>query len=249
MSWRRSLAALALALWPALASAQFTLVGQDYELCGGSAATCVFGTGVTAQAGDLVVVLINNRDGIDISTVTDAVNSGYTCPDSQDLFDGGGGQREHACYFINSGAGTIAPTVTWASNSRGEGNFQVWRPTGTVTFDAATELIESSTLSHVTTSLSTSASAALVLCHYGFGGVAGTITVGSGYTLLTDGATRWGGQYDITSVGSGSFTCPMTTANSVGSSALALSFNDSGGGGGGGGTGGRLLRLGVGAPQ
>lgn len=226
------------------AFAQFTLIGQDYELCGGSAATCAFGTGVTAQAGDLIVVLMSSRDGIDISSVADGVNTGYTCPDAQDITEGGSGMRGMTCYFIASGAGTVTPTVTWASNSRGEGNFQVWRPTGTVTLDATVEGTESATTSHVTASLSTGANAALVLCNYGFGGNAGTITGGAGYTQLTDGGGRWGGQYDITSVASGSFTCPLTTTNSVGGAALALSFNDSGGGGGGTQT--KITLLGVG---
>lgn len=239
------LAFLLMLAWAVPASAQFTLVGQDYELCGGSAATCAFGTGVSAAAGDLVVVLINNRDNVDVSSVADGTNTGYTCPDAQDQSDGPSGMRGHTCYFIASAAGTVTPTVTWASNSRGEGNFQVWRPTGTVTLDATVEGTEAATTSHVTASLSTGASAALVLCNYAIG-VAGTITGGAGYTKLTDGSTRWAGQYDITSVASGSFTCPMTTTNNVGGAALALSFNDSGGGGGGGTCTGGLLLLGAG---
>lgn len=245
MMRRLILAALCALALPNAAAAQFTLVGQDYELCGGSAATCAFGTGVTAQAGDLVVVLMSNRDNVDISSVADGVNTGYTCPDGQDASDGGSGMRGMTCYFIASGAGTVTPTVTWASSSRGEGNFQVWRPTGTVTLDATVEGTEAATTSHVTSSLSTGANAALVLCNYAFS-TAGTITGGAGYTKLTDGSTRWGGQYDITSVASGSFTCPLTTTNSVGGAALALSFNDSGGGGGGGSCTGGLVLLGAG---
>lgn len=220
---------LALVLWPAVGWAQFTLVGQDYEECNTSAATCTFGTGVTAQSGDLVIVLISNRDIVGVSSIADGVNTGYTCPAGAD-FTQASSFRSQACYYINSGAGTVTPVITWASNSRAHVNFQVWRPTGTVTIDSTAEGGNASGTAHVTPTLSTGANAALVVCGFGAGAV--TDTPGTGYTALTNvDPSRFWGQYDITSVASGSFTCDTTIDIATQSSGVALSFNDAGGGG------------------
>lgn len=242
---RRLILSVALVAWAVPASAQFTLVGQDYEECNTSAATCVFGTGVAANAGDLVVVLISNRDATTASGVSDATNGAYTCPAGLSFVQAASVTGQ-ACYFINSGAATITPTITWTVSSRGHASFQVWRPTGTVTLDATQESGNASGTSHATSSLSTSANAQLVICGYGLGGGV-TGTADAAYTALTyNNPSRLMAQYDITSVSSGSFTCPMTTGSATISAGVAVSFNDSGGGGGGGGSPKNRLMLGVG---
>lgn len=213
------------------AYAQFTFIGQDYEECNTSAATCTAGTGVSANAGDLVVVLIANRDASSASSVADGVNTGYTCAAGLN-FTQSASVTGQICYYIGSGSGTVTPVITWAASSRGHINFGVWRPTGTVTLDATAEGGNASGTSHVTPTLSTGANARLVLCGYGLT-TAVTGTADAAYTALTYvNPSRFMGQYDITSVASGSFTCPMTTGSATVSAGVAVSFNDSGAGGG-----------------
>lgn len=243
MSWHRSLLTLGLLLWATTAQAQFTLIGQDYEECNTAAATCVFGTGVAANAGDLIVVLISNRDATTASGVTDATNGAYTCPAGLSFIQSASITGQ-ACYFINSGAATITPTITWTVSSRAHVSFSVWRPTGTVTIDATQEGGNASGTSHVTPSLSTGANAQLVVCGYGMS-AATTDTFAAGYTALTNvDPSRFAGAYDNTSVASTSFTCDLTTGGAAASAGVAFSFNDSGGGGGA--TTCRGLLLGVG---
>jgi hypothetical protein len=223
----RRLLLLLLLLCPVPAWAQFTLVGQDYEECT-SSASCTFGTGVTAAAGDLIVVLVANRDNATVSSVSDGVNTGYTCPTTLQITNASSVMTS-GCYFINSGAGTVTPVVTHSASSRPFMSFQVWRPTGTVTLDAEVEGTNTAATTHVTPTLSTGANAALVVCGHGLI-AALTDTAGSGYTgLTTVDPSRLAAQYDITSVSSGSFTCDMTTT-STNSASIGVSFNDSGGG-------------------
>jgi hypothetical protein len=238
----RRLLLLLLLLCPVPAWAQFTLVGQNFTTCGTSAATCQASAGITAASGDLVVVLTSNRDNVLLSSVSDATNGAYTCPTGASISVSSTATGE-GCYFIGSGAASLQPTITWASNSRGGIHVSVWRPTGTVTFDAAAEYADSvsdTALAHAT-GLSTGASAALVVCGWGLNVTHGGETQGTDYTAFTDDNLRWMGEYDITSVGSGTFTCAMTSTNAVIGAGAAMSFNDSGGGGGGTCTGGLML--------
>lgn len=244
MMRRLILAALCALALPSAAAAQFTLTAESYTNCGSSTATCTAGAGATAAAGDLIAIIVYNRDLNDITSVSDGVNSGYTCPDGLDQNDGS--RRIHACYFINSGAGTVTPVVTHSANSRVELNYQVWHPTGTVTFDASVEGTNTATTSHVTPTLNTGSTAALVLCGVGASSALGAATAGSGFTALTDGDARLIGQYDISSVASIATTCPITSTNSAASVAIGASFLDSGGGGGGGSCSGGLLLTGAG---
>ena len=223
---------LALVGWPAVGWAQFTLVGQDEQECGG-ATSCQAGTAVTAQAGDLVVLGISLRgacttitnDGVGAS---DATNGAYTVNAANAYCDSNNtGAGVAIAYFINSGAASLQPTATWATSTTGYINFSVWRPTGTVTADQFNEIENGGSTSQSHGSITTTGVGLIVTASEEFTDT--TETVATNFTALTNNNSRDYFQYWITT-GAQTTTGAYTTGDSVGSVGAIASFLDDGGG-------------------
>lgn len=107
---RRWLIALGLVvLCPALVAAQVSVVGSSGKDCGWIT-TCSPDAGIAAQSGDFLVLTVVRRNATGLTGVSDATNGAWTCDAS--LRHTGTGRLAAICYFENSAAATITPTVT-----------------------------------------------------------------------------------------------------------------------------------------
>lgn len=211
------------------AFAQFSLIGQVNTNCTTTVASCTFSAGVSASAGDLIVVMLSERDNQEASSISDGVNSGYTCPAGANITNTGSTFRSQICYYINSGAGTVTPAITNSVNGRTYMTFAVFRPTGTVTIDQTGENQSGSTSGapHTGPTFTVGANAKLIITMGALSGVPTSCTPGAAWTNFGMDPTgqRLCAEYDITSV-SGSYTGDFTTGGSVQDAIVMASFND-----------------------
>lgn len=199
-------------------------------------------SGVTLSAGDLVVVLLRERDGSTMA-VSDSVNGPYTRARAAPITIG----VAEIWYKQNSSAGTANFTVTGGSQR----DYVVAVFSGAATSggaDVTNGATSANGTSHTHGSITPSASAIIVTAFATSAGT-GVMTVASGYTALTSGSSGGGAaekQYYAYKLAHTGATNPdHVSANSTISDAAIAAFLESGGGGGGG-TASRLTMIGVG---
>lgn len=122
---RRAILALVLTLvWTSSALAQVSVVGSEGKDCGW-VASCSPDAGVVTQSGDLLIVMVALRNLPTNVTVSDATNGSWTC--NAALTHTATSRLASICYFENSGAATITPTVVPAEEDQIQLGFLVLR--------------------------------------------------------------------------------------------------------------------------
>lgn len=219
---RRILLTLMLLAWAMPASAQFTLVASDEESAGPTTSHTFTG-GVAASAGDLVVLHAVGRNGGTFTSASDATNGSYTCPAGTNI--AAGSASAALCYFINSAAATLTPSLVMASDTWYV-RVELWRPTGaggSVAVEASSENSNSAQTTHVGTTVNTGANTQLVVATAGINATtACTSTSGMTVSNLTRGCFM----YDITSVSSTTHDAAFTTGASQNTAVVIIAFND-----------------------
>jgi hypothetical protein len=200
-----------------------------------SSAATTHTASLTTSAGDLVVVLVGERDYTGVSGVSGSVNGAYTQAGTA-VAEGAGETRAEIWYFENSGAGTETITVTFNGSTRAGINASRW--TGAATSSALEDnggATNASGTTHNSGSITFTGPGLIIEvgCLSAYWGDPDPPESSDGFTLMTTtGAEREAFFYKLSSGETTDGT--FTTNGSVISSVKIASFIEAGGGGGGG---------------
>jgi hypothetical protein len=199
-----------------------------------SSAATTHTASLTTSAGDLVVVLVGERDYTGVSGVSGSVNGAYTQAGAA-VAEGAGETRAEIWYFENSGAGTETITVTFNGSTRAGVNASRW--TGAATSSALEDNGGATNASGTTHSSAniTFTGPGLIIEVGCFSGYYGDPVPSSsdGFTALTNTAMER--EEFFYKLSSGETTDgTFTTTSAIISSVKIASFIEAGGGGGGG---------------
>lgn len=207
----------------------------------GGAGTTITAALTGVASGNRLVVLVRDRDGTGVSSISDSVNGSWTLAGngvSHSVDDA----RVAIYSFPNSASGNPTVTVTMAGSAQKDVNFSEWSGTGTGGTDATATGNTAAATTHSAGSVTPSASALVFGC-IGFSADPGTRTPSDFTSLNIDAgasARQWYG-YKVSSTGATNPT--ITTGNSVSSDSCTAAYLETATAGG---VKNRQLLLGVG---